>query len=234
MAFPRALPHGPITKVVDGVYRVRGCFQIGPLMRISRTMTIIQQADGLVIVNAIRLSAEGEAELARLGPVKHLVKLSDSHAIDEPYYLDRYRPKVWAMPGAKLSGITTTHRLGDATPVEGAIVLELPGAVGWLEVALWLPQGNGTLVTCDVVQNHVDAEGTSALGRIMSLVLGFKGGVKVPAMWRRYQKLSGPAVARALAPVTERSFENLITGHGPELVGGADARVRAAVSAASA
>jgi hypothetical protein len=50
----------------------------------------------------------------------------------------------------------------------------------------------------------------------MTPLLGFKGGVIVPKMWRKYQKLSGEAVRNALRPILEHSFSVLSTGHGPQ------------------
>lgn len=66
MGFPIALPHGPIAPVVEGVYVVRGSFRMGLGLVISRTMSVVKNPDGLVILNAIRLSEAGEAELDRL------------------------------------------------------------------------------------------------------------------------------------------------------------------------
>jgi hypothetical protein len=64
--------------------------------------------------------------------------------------------------------------------------------------------------------------------------MGFKGGVIVAPMWRRFQKVQGAAVERAFAQTTSRSFANLVTGHGPAVVGGADSLVRKAVASAMA
>jgi hypothetical protein len=47
------------------------------------------------------------------------------------------------------------------------------------------------------------------------------------------QKVSGAKVTAAFAPLVAQSFENLVTGHGPALIGGADERVRSAVAKAS-
>ena len=55
----------------------------------------------------------------------------------------------------------------------------------------------------------------------------------VPPFWCRNHKLSGKAVGETLAGLTELSFENLVTGHGPPLVGGADVLVRAAIDRAT-
>jgi hypothetical protein len=231
MPFAPALPHDPISKVTDGVYVVRGCFRMGPGLVISRTMTILEAPDGLVLVNAIRLSEQGETELARLGPVKHLLKLSDSHGIDEPYVADRYRPEVWALPRARLrAGVTRTRVLGPDGPIAGARVIEFPGTTGWSEVAYLAPASGGTLVTCDALQYHVDLAHTSLFARVVTPLLGFKGGVIVAPMWRKLQKVQGEAVRGAFAGITGLTYANLVTGHGPPIVNGADELVRDALA----
>lgn len=235
--FVPALPHGPIVQVADAVYAVRGAFQMGPGMRIDRTMTILRAPDGLVIMNPIRLSEDGEVELASLGAVAHLVKLSDAHGVDEPYYVHRYRPAFWALPGAKTNGVAPSRVLGppgpsSGGPIPGGTVIPLEGG-GPVEAAYHVPLGGGTLVTCDAVQNCAKTEYASFVGRLMTPLLGFRGGVVVPPMWRKHLKLSGPALRAALAPMTERPFANLITGHGPPVAGGADRLVVAAIDKAA-
>jgi hypothetical protein len=234
MTFPPALPHGPLTPVVDGVYLVRGAYRMGPGMVISRTMTIVKNLDGLVVLNAMRLSDAGQAALDRLGAVKHLVKLSESHGLDEPFYVDRYKPEVWAMPDAKFpGGIGATKVLGPACPIAGGKVVDFPGSAGWKERGLWIPNAGGTLITCDVLQHHVDGEYTSALGRFMTSMMGFRGGVIVAPMWRRMQKLQGAQLKQALAGISQLTFANLVTGHGPAVVGGAGDVAKAAIDRAS-
>lgn len=233
MSFPAALPHGPLTRVVDGVYAVRGTFRMGPGMTIGRTMTIVTAPDGLVVFNAVRLSAEGEQELAKLGVVKHLVKLSDSHGLDEPYYVDRFRPEVWVVRGSKSGKVKATRTLGPDAPIAGASVVEFPGTSGWAECAVWIPNAGGTLITCDVLQNHCDTEGASTFAKLVTPLLGFQGGVIVASMWRKQQKVSGAAVRDAVSGLLAKPFENLVTGHGPAVVGGASERVREAIDAAS-
>jgi hypothetical protein len=220
-------------RVADRVFAVRGGYRMGPGITISRTMTVLDSGSGLVVLNAIRLSDAGQAELDALGTVKHLVKLSDSHAIDEPFYVDRYAPTVWSLPGAKLGGIPAGTTFGPGGPVEGGTVIDFPPAGGWREAAYFVPLGGGTLVTCDAIQNHADTEGASIGARIMMPLMGFKGGVIAPPMWRRVQKLSGPRLRETLAGLTTLGFANLVTGHGPPIVGGADELVRSAIALAS-
>ena len=234
MSHPPALAHGPITRVCDGVHTVRGTYRMAPGMWIGRTMTLIDTGDGLAVLNPVRLDEAGEAELAKLGTVKHLVKVSDSHSHDDAYYVHHFKATAWALEGAKLKGFSEDKRLGPDSPFEGAVVIEYPGTSAWRECAVLVKHGGGTLVTCDAIQNCVDADGCSFVARAMMPVLGFKGGVIVPKVWRKYQKVAGGAVSKALAGLLDTSFANLIAGHGPAAIGGADAAVRAAVTAASA
>jgi hypothetical protein len=183
--FPKALDHGPLTQIDDQVYCVSGAFRMGPGVIIARTMTIVNSGEGLVILNAIRLTDAGQAELDAIGDVKHLVKLSDSHGIDEPYYVDRFNPTLWSLPGADLGGLNPDRTLGPDGPIEGGVVIDYcqtGQTAGWRESAYLIPLGNGTLVTCDAIQNCGDMEGASLLGRLVTVAMGFKGGVIVPPM----------------------------------------------------
>ncbi len=231
--FPAALPHGPLTRIADGVHTVRGGFRFGPGMVISRTMTVIEGPDGLIVTNPVRQTEEGEAELSKLGTVKHLIKISDSHDLDEPYYVSRYSPRFWTLPGAKIGALVSEATLGPDSPVPGAIVVRYGRTEGWLEVGYFVPYGGGTLVTCDAIQNHVDTEGVSLAARAMTSLMGFKGGLIVPRMWRKYQRVPGPRVREVFAPLDTLAYENLVPGHGPAVVGGAAGKVREAIAVAS-
>jgi hypothetical protein len=57
--FPKALDHGPLTQIDDQVYCVSGAFRMGQGVIIARTMTIVNSGEGLVILNAIRLTDAG-------------------------------------------------------------------------------------------------------------------------------------------------------------------------------
>lgn len=232
--FPKSLPHGDIIQVAPGVYCVRGTFRMGPGVRVGRTMTVIDSGQGLVICNAVRLDEASKTKLDELGEVTHLVKLSDSHGIDEPFYADSYGPTFWSLPGARLDGMALGEVLGGEGPVTGGEVVDYGETAGWRESAYWVPAGGGTLVTCDAIQNCADTAYSSLGGKVMMSLMSFKGGVVVPPMWKRFQKLSGAALHDTLSRLTELSFENLVTGHGPPVIGGADVLLRKAVARASA
>jgi hypothetical protein len=195
-------------------------------------MTIVEGDDGLVILNPVRLSEDRQVELDALGRVAHLVKLSDAHFVDEPFYCNRYRPAFWTLPGANLRGLRSDHTFGPDGPVSGGVVINFPQATRAREAAYFVPCGGGTLVTCDAVQNPADTERLSFLARVVTPLLGFRGGVRIPPMWQRLQKVSRPMLRPMFQPIADMSFENLVTGHGPPVIGGADRVVRAAISSA--
>lgn len=230
---PAAMPHGPLTRVADGVHIVRGTYRMGPGVVINRTMTVLEGPDGLVVINPIRLDEAGEAALAKLGAVKHLVKISDSHRLDDPYYVSRFMPTFWTLPGAQIGSLTSDRTLGPDSPIPGATVVRYGKTAGWIEAGFMTPLGGGTLVTCDAVQNHVDTDGLSLMAKLVTPLLGFKGGVIVPKVWRRYHKVAGTQVRDTLGALESLAFENLVAGHGPAVVGGASARVRDAIAKAS-
>ena len=113
---------------------------MGPGVKIGRTMAVLKGDDGLVVLNAMRMSESGHAALDALGPVKHLVKLSDSHSIDEPYYSDRYKPTVWTLPGARLGNLAVGKLLGDEHPITGGQIIDFTAAHGWREAACRTPE----------------------------------------------------------------------------------------------
>ena len=65
--FAAALPHGPIAELFRNVFVVTGSFRIFPGLTIARNMTMVRHGDELTLVNSVRLSPHGEAELAKLG-----------------------------------------------------------------------------------------------------------------------------------------------------------------------
>lgn len=229
-SFAAPTAHGPIEALGDGLWSVRGTFRMGPGLVISRTMTIARAPDGLVVFNAVRL--RDDALLDALGRVAHVVKLGDAHGLDDPFYVQRYGATFWSFDGAAHPAFPKQRTLGPDSPLPGAQVYRF-ASVRRVEGAVWLPGEGGTLVTCDAIQHHVDLEGTSWFARVMTPLLGFKGGVIVPKMWRKVQAVHGARVREVLAPVLSRPFERLVTAHGPAVRGGASVMVERAIAAAS-
>lgn len=219
-SFPAATPHGAIEEVFPEVFRVRGCIA-GRGMKFSRNMTIVRHGDALTVINSMRLSDEGEAALAELGRVEHLVKLGAFHGLDDPYYVDRYRPTLWALPGATHKGeLATDRELGDESPIEGATVFSFR-TTAEPEAAIVIGAGGGTLLTCDAVTNLVDLDGSEGCEGIITAEHGFLRRASIGLFWRnRMRKESGGApLVHDYQRLLELPWVNLLSAHGPPLLG---------------
>lgn len=84
----KVLPHGPIERLTDNLWRVRG--EIGSLP-IGRVMTLARRSDGDVVVhNAIALEEPLMAQIEAWGRPRYLVVPSGLHRLDAPIFADRY------------------------------------------------------------------------------------------------------------------------------------------------
>ena len=212
--FPVAAAHGPIRELFPDVYVVRGAMPMGPMMAIPRNMIVLRQGSELTLVNAMRLGPAGEAELERLGTVRHFVKLGPYHTRDEAWLRHRYAPTMWSAAPSDAA----VERLvdGGPAPVDRAAVHTF-GGVGSDESALVLGQhAGGLLVTCDSAQHWDSTEGATWLGGVVAWGMGFlQRPVTIGPIWAKHVtkgKLSAlrPDFDRLLS----RDFVHLVSGHG--------------------
>ena len=216
-------PHGPLREVFDNVFVVTGEHGFGPF-QMTRNMTVLRQGTELTIFNSVRLSEAGEHELAKLGTVRHLVRLGWFHGIDDPYYMHRFAPQFWSgermvpvnVDASKRSDLAEgaapfgqVFRFRDGDYDEGAVVVDAAG---------------GVLVTCDSLQHNVDTKGANFLGGIMVRAFGLVGGVRVGGPWIR--RMTGGKRTRLSADFTRLTslpFRHLLSAHGVPLENAKDA-----------
>jgi hypothetical protein len=211
--FPAPLPHGPLREIFPDVFVVRGSYRMGPMVSIARNMIVVREGGDLTLVNAVRLSAAGEAELERLGAVKHLVKLGFFHTLDDPYMRSRYTPTFWAPvpPDARSEKLVD----GGPSPLRRASVFVFERAsLGEAALLIDQPQGN-LLVTCDSVQNWVDMAGCSLLGGLIGRAMGFVEPAKIGPIWLKKNTGGNAAAMRPdFDRLLARDFKHLVAGHG--------------------
>lgn len=221
-SFPAATPHGAIEEVFPEVFLVRGTMRYPQRkMVLARNMTIVRSGTELTLLNSVRLDSAGEEALDALGKVMHLVKLGAFHGVDDPYYVDRYRPTLWAPPDATHKGELTTDRVldeGGETPIPEAIVFRFTCAA-LPEVAVRLPVAGGTLLTCDSVTNLIDQVGCEGVEAQVTRENGFLRRASIGAMWRNTMtREHGPSLLLDYRRLLEQiPFVNLISAHGPPL-----------------
>lgn len=99
--YPSASPHDSIEEVFRDVFFVRGSMPMNALMSIGRNMVVVRDGAELTVLNSVRLTPPGEAELEALGTVRHVVRLGYFHGRDDRYYVDRYGAEFWAPEGSR-------------------------------------------------------------------------------------------------------------------------------------
>ena len=209
--FPAALPHGPLREIFPDVFLVTGTFRMGPLMAIPRNMTVVRHGGSLTVLNSVRLDAEGEASLDKLGKVEHVVRVGRFHGADDAYYVDRYKATLWAPP--KIKGLTGARELAPgSTPIPGSTVFVFEKGKE-AEAAIVLDVDGGALVTCDSYQHWTSFDGASFLGKIVLKLMGF-GPTLIGGPWT---KAMGPGVREDFDRLLALPWKHLIPAHGAVL-----------------
>ena len=100
--YQEALNHGRIEEIFKDVFFVTGTMKnefFGSMWQFSRNMIVVREDGKLTLINTVRLNEEGLKELESLGKVVNVVRIGDMHGVDDPFYVDRYKAKFWALPG---------------------------------------------------------------------------------------------------------------------------------------
>lgn len=224
-SFPKAMPHDPLERIFDDAWFVTGTVMLKPFVRLIRNMVVLRHEGTLTLVNPVRLGADGEAELERLGTVTHLVSVG-GHAMDNAYYVDRFGAKVWSvrpLEGAEplredgplpLPGVRL-FRFRDTLQPEGALLVEREG---------------GLLITCDAIQHWTPHRLMSPGARIITALLGFKHPAQIGPPWRKVMTPPGGTLKPDFDRLARLPFEMLIGGHGGLLRDDAAAVLRGSIA----
>ncbi len=216
---PAAEPHGPVEEFADGVFWVRGSVRMGPGMRIGRSMVIVRSGDELTLVSAVRLSAEGEAKLERLGKVKNVVKIGHAHGMDDAYSLERFGAQYWSLPGGARPKDPKPDRelTPESLPFEDAELFAFEKTVA-KEAALLVKRDGGILLTCDSVQNWPDTTGCSVAAKLVARLMGFTSRrAQIGPPWRKGMTPKGDTLRSDFERLAALDFRHLIGAHGAPL-----------------
>lgn len=158
-----ALPHGKIEEVFKNVFFVTGSMKnefFGSMWQFSRNMTIVLEDGKLSIINSVRLNEEGLAELEKLGKITNVVRIGDMHGVDDPFYVDRYKAKFWALPGMKIQeGLKVDHELVENGEMPfGTSSFFNFETVKRPEGIIRLDQDGGIMIACDSLQNWIEPD----------------------------------------------------------------------------
>jgi hypothetical protein len=231
LAYMRPFPHDPIEPIAEDVFVVRGSIQMNPLVRISRNMAIIRHRGELTLVNPLRLDAAGETELRGLGEVTRILRLGALHGIDDPYYVDTFKARLWSQAG----GSTYTKPPIDHELTESS-ALPFPDAALFCfrgtkqpEAMLLLKRSRGLLLTCDAIQHYGDYRHNNLPARLAMPFIGFPRTTIVGPIWLKMMTPAGAPLQSEFERVLRWDFDSLLSAHGSYLATGAHAAVEAAV-----
>jgi len=173
------LPHGPLEKLTERVWRVEGAL---PGMSLRRVMTLARRADGRVVVHsAIALGDAEMKEIEAWGPPSFLLVPNPVHRLDGPAYRKRYPGiKVLAPRGAreKVEALMPVDGSYEDFPPDSHVELHrLPG-VGDLEGLMLVRSNDGVTVVMNDAVFNMDAK-KDFLGYVITSLLGSAPGPRV-------------------------------------------------------
>ncbi|HEU4403846.1 MAG TPA: hypothetical protein VFS43_00925 [Polyangiaceae bacterium] len=180
----KVLPHAPVEKLEDNLWRVQGRLENMPLLRV---MTLARLGDGrLVVHNAMAL---GEAEMKAIeawGEPALLLVPNGYHRLDAPAFKRRYPGiKVFCPRGSrkKVEEVVAVDGDYDAFPADGSVRLEHLDGTREAEGVMLVRSGDAaTLVLNDAVFNMPHGEGLT--GFIFRHVTQSTGGPRVSRVVR--------------------------------------------------
>ena len=214
-----AMQHGPIEEITNDVFWVQGSIQLAPGIRLMRNMVIVRSGEELTLVSPVRLSPDGEAELKRLGTVRHVVKIGFFHGVDDAYYLERFSATYWALPGGTRAEDPTPDKelRPDSLPIPDAELFEFRDTKE-KEGALLIRRAGGILITCDSVQHWSNTRGCSFPARLVSHLIGFRRRpAQIGPPWRKRMTPKGASLKSYFDRLTQLDFAHLIAAHGHPL-----------------
>ena len=232
--FPPPAPHGGIESITRRLHIVRGSKRMNPLVRISRNMVVLRDADGLTLVNPIRLNPAGEESLEALGPVRRMVRLGAMHGMDDRYCKERFSAEFWCQPGGTIYPEPTADRLledGAELPFPDAELFCFRG-VRQPEAALLVHGAPNVLLACDAIQHYGDYSYHNAMARLAVPFIGFPKTTLVGPIWLKAMTPTGASLRQEFERLLEWDVGALASAHGTFLASGAKDAARRAVERA--
>jgi hypothetical protein len=159
------LPHGPLERLTDNLWRVRGEL---PGMPLGRVMTLVRRTDGRVVVhNPIALEEPLMAEIEAWGAPAFLLVPNGWHRLDAPPFARRYPGAVVLCPVAAAKRVAKVVRVDGSYrdfPIDPTVALAHLDGMGEREGFLEVRSPDGvTLVFNDAVFNLPNMPGFSGL-----------------------------------------------------------------------
>lgn len=220
------MPHGEIKEVFKDVFFVSGTMKnefFSSIWQFSRNMTIVRDNGELSIINSVRLSEDGLAELEKLGNVTNVIKLGDMHGVDDPFYLDRYNATYWAIPGMKMpEGVSIDKELKESgeMPFSDASFFQFK-TTKRPEGIIRLDREGGIMIACDSLQNWTEPDQFFHQDTVETMTnMGFFTPANLGLAWL-HECEPQPSDFTDLKKI---QFEHALCGHGYPLINNAQSQ----------
>lgn len=182
----KVLPHEPIEKLSDRLWRVEGEL---PGMPMKRVMSIARRTDGdLVVHNAVALADAQMAEIDAWGRVAVIVVPNGFHRLDAKIFKERYpTARVVCPAGARAKVAQVVEVAGTYDDEQGDDTVELQNLDGTKQregAMIVRDSGGTTLVLNDAVFNMPHAAGVT--GFVLRRVTGSTGGPRVSRIMKTF------------------------------------------------
>ncbi len=226
---PPAQPHLPLHELFPGIRCAASRLRMGPIpgVAFSRNMIVVRTDAGQVLINPVRLSAQGEEELLADGPVIAAMRLGAFHGRDDAYTLERFGAEFWATPGRQgFDGPPIARQITEdgELPIPGARALVFRKA-RIAECVIHIPE-HRLLITCDSVQHYEKDLLISFMGRLVMRSMGFFTPCVIGPLWLKAATPRGSSLRPDFERILALDFDNLIAGHGTLKRGGAREALR--------
>lgn len=194
----KVLPHRPIEKLDDRVWRVEGDLEGMPLKRV---MTIARNAaGGLVVHNAIALDGPSMEAIDAWGEVVAIAVPNGYHRLDAPAFHARYpEARVLCPAGArkKVEEVVPVAGTYEELGADEAVSLQTLDGTAEAEGAMIVRGSSGTTVVLnDVVFNMPHVPGFT--GWVLKTITQSTGGVRISRVARWFVVKDGRALAAHL------------------------------------
>ena len=192
----KVLPHDPIEKLTENVWRVEGAL---PQLSMRRVMTVARMADGrLVIHSAIALDEASMQAIEAWGTPGFLLIPHSRHRMDAPRYKARYPDiRVLATRGVveKAREVVTVDGTYEDFPGDDTVRLEMLRGVKDSEGAMIVRSADGVTVVLNEVVFDLRPR-RDLLSRVMMRMLRLGPGPRVTPVVR-IELVRGPRELRA-------------------------------------
>jgi hypothetical protein len=221
------LPHKPIEKLADNLWRVSGSMPGDS--KIQRQMALAKLSDGRVIVhNAIAMGQAEMAELEAWGTPSVIFVPNGFHRQDALIWKQRYpKAQVVTPAGSKkrVAKVVAVDAVSETAPSDASVKLVPLDGMPAESVLQVKSGGETTLVFCDAVLNM------PKLGFPMGVFLGPTGTISAPRAMRWMMMKDKKAFASQLEKLAETpGLKRLLFGHGKPITEDAPGALRKVVA----